>query len=232
MKLLVSVADASEASEALQGGADFIEAKDPSRGALGAVPLQTLQAIHAVVGAARPVTAALGDADDEDAVERASSSFAAAGCAFVKVGFSGIRSVARVSRLIQSAVGGASRRCGVVAVAYADRSGGTGLAPAALVDVAAQAGAIGILLDTADKSGPGLRGLVTPPALAAWVASARQAGLLVALAGKLTADDLLLVRDAGADIAGIRGAACDGGRLGRVTAARVRSMRGTVGSGR
>jgi uncharacterized protein (UPF0264 family) len=82
-----------------------------------------------------------------------------------------------------------------------------------------------LLLDTSDKSGPGLRELMTAVALARWVARAHEAGLLVALAGKLTADDLAFVRDAGADIAGVRGAACEGGRTGRVSSERVALLR-------
>ena len=35
MKLLVSVADAAEARAAIEGGADIIDAKDPTTGALG-----------------------------------------------------------------------------------------------------------------------------------------------------------------------------------------------------
>src|SRR5262249_39654673 len=77
------------------------------------------------------------------------------------------------------------------------------------------AGAAGVLLDTADKAGPGLRGLIAPRDLASWVSAAHDAGLLVALAGKLTESDLSFARDAGADIAGVRGAACDGGGGGR-----------------
>ena len=42
----------------------------------------------------------------------------------------------------------------------------------------------------------------------------------MALAGKLMTDDLAFVRDAGADIAGVRGAACEGGRIGRVSPAK------------
>ena len=64
-----------------------------------------------------------------------------------------------------------------------------------------------------------------PAALVAFVSSVREAGLFVALAGQLTADDLPFVRDAGADIAGVRGAACDGGRNGHVSAERVRALR-------
>ena len=147
----------------------------------------------------------------------------------MKVGFAGIDCAGRVAALIAAAVRGATAgsdgSAAVVAVAYADADRVASLAPAVLVEVAARAGAAGVLLDTADKLGPGLRELVEPRALAAWVAEAHEAGLLVALAGKLTADDLTFVRDAGADIAGVRGAACDGGRTGRVTADRVRLLR-------
>jgi uncharacterized protein (UPF0264 family) len=38
-------------------------------------------------------------------------------------------------------------------------------------------------------------------------------------------DDFAFVRDAGADIVGVRGAACEGGRSGRVTAERVHLLR-------
>ena len=100
----------------------------------------------------------------------------------------------------------------------------------ALVEMAASAGAVGVLLDTANKCGPGLRGLITPAALAAWVAEAHDARLAVALAGKLTADDLAFVQDAGADIAGVRGAACDNGRTGHVTAERVRALQARIQS--
>ena len=88
----------------------------------------------------------------------------------------------------------------------------------------------GSLLDTVDKDGPGLRTLISPQALARWVERAHDAGLLVALAGKLAAEDLAYVRDAGADIAGVRGAACEGGRTGRVSAEKVRRLRTLCGA--
>ena len=244
MRLLVSVANVAEASAALAGGADVIDAKNPLAGALGAVSADVLREIHATVAGARLVTAAIGDAADEAEVGRAAGAFAAAGAALVKVGFAGITRASRVEMLIRAAVRGVGARAGnggeggkpepasersdltgVVAVAYADANRAGSLAACAVVDVAARAGATGVLLDTADKSGPGLRGLMTPTALARWVAEAHDAGLLVALAGKLTADDLAFVRDAGADIAGVRGAVCDGGRTGRVSSTRVALLR-------
>lgn len=231
MRLLVSVATPGEASAALAGDADVIDAKDPTF-ALGAVSVDVLRQIHAVCAGARPVTAALGDADEDATVERAAAVMTAAGAVLVKIGFAGIADRARVSALLAAAARGAHAcgRGGVVAVAYADADRVASLAPAAFVDVAARAGAVGVLLDTADKRGPGLRTLLSPRAVAAWVARAHDAGLLVALAGKLRAEDLAYVRDAGADIAGVRGAACEGGRTGRVSAEKVRQLRSAASS--
>ncbi len=61
MKLLVSVADAAEAQAAVEGGADIIDAKDPTTGALGRVSLSVLQAIRETVASSIPLSAALGD---------------------------------------------------------------------------------------------------------------------------------------------------------------------------
>ena len=228
MQLLVSVSDSDEAAAALAGGADIIDAKDPAAGPLGAVAIAMLRQISTAVGTARFVTAAIGDAGEKDAVERAAFASATAGARLVKVGFAGTGDRQTVEALLRAAIRGASAgcdRCSVVAVAYADADRVASISPDLLIDAAAAAGASGILLDTAIKSGPGLRGLVTPEALTAWVARARQRGLMVALAGRLQLDDLDFVREAGADVAGVRGAACDGGRQGRISVEKVRALR-------
>jgi uncharacterized protein (UPF0264 family) len=228
MRLLVSVANVDDAWAALAGGADVIDAKDPHAGALGAVPARVLREIRAAVGEARPVTAAIGNASDEIAVERIAHEFAAAGATLLKVGFAGIDRASRVSALLDAAIRGAADAtaglCGVVAVAYADADRGTSPTFPKLLEVAASSRAWGVLFDTLDKSGPGVCQLVRAQPLAQWVADAHRAGLVVALAGKLTADDLPFVRDTGADIAGVRGAACEDGRAGQVSVDRVRLL--------
>jgi (5-formylfuran-3-yl)methyl phosphate synthase len=234
MQLLVSVANRADALAALAGGADFIDAKDPRKGALGAVSLDVLHEIHATVGTARPVTAAIGDASDEAAIERTAFEFAAAGAAYIKVGCAGVASAAQAETLTAAArrgvVAGSGGRAALIIAAFADLDGSASVAPAVLMDIAARAGAKGVLLDTADKNGPGLRALLNAGALAASVARAHDSGLLVALAGKLGADDLAFVHEAGADIAGVRGAACEGGRTGRVSAELVHRMRALCGA--
>jgi uncharacterized protein (UPF0264 family) len=231
MRLLVSVANAAEARDAVDGGADLIDAKNPSRGALGAVSLPTLREIHMAVAGRRTVSAALGDADDEAAIECEACEFAATGVAFVKIGFAGITSATRAEQLIISAVRGVrahGSHCSVVAVAYADSGGTTSIDPTALIDAAAGSGATGVLLDTARKQGPGLLGLVSFDQLAHWVANAHERRLTVALAGKLSADDLPVVAETGADIVGVRGAVCASGRSGPVVEARIRALKATL----
>jgi uncharacterized protein (UPF0264 family) len=224
MKLLVSVRNAIEASAVLDGGADIIDAKEPSSGALGAVALHTVQQIVATVGGARLVTAALGDAIDERQVAETAAAYARSGARLVKIGFLGISSSARVRALVATARDGAAAHADVIATAYADADRVASLNPFEVIEAADRGGAGGVLLDTADKSGPGLRGLMPLATLRSWVATAHDARLLVALAGKLTADDLEFVRDLGADVAGIRGAACDRGRTGQIRVEKVRGL--------
>ena len=64
MRLLVSVRSAAEVASAVAGGADIVDAKEPDRGALGAVSGPVLRAIAARVPAALPLSVALGDPED------------------------------------------------------------------------------------------------------------------------------------------------------------------------
>src|SRR5205823_1327156 len=104
MRLLVSVRGSVEARAAVAGGADVIDAKDPARGPLGAVRRDRLAAIRRAVGAARPVSAALGDAGDAAMVAAAAA--AARGVAFVKLGFGGVTSEAPARSLARVAARG------------------------------------------------------------------------------------------------------------------------------
>jgi uncharacterized protein (UPF0264 family) len=231
VRLLVSVSDAADARAALDGGADIVDAKDPSSGGLGAVEPSVLRAIHAAAHPHRPVSAALGDAWDEGHAERGARAAAAVGLAFVKVGFRHVVSIARVRSLVAAAVRGAraaNADTRVIAVAYADAQRAQSVAPDAIHELAASAGAAGVLLDTAFKDGGGLFAYLSPDAVGAWVEAAHAAGLLTAVAGKLDGPALVTARDLGADIVGVRGAACEGGRAGRVSAARVRALAALV----
>lgn len=228
MRLLVSVQSAMEAVAAREGGANLVDAKDPGSGALGPVTWETLREILRAVSEDRPVTAALGDAFDEETIRTRTRMASLPGVAFVKIGFPGVTSAPRIASLTAAAVDGAhDGRPGadVVGVAYADAVGATTPPIDELIGAIAGAGARGLLIDTAFKDGPGLPDLVDTDTVTGWIRRAHTAGLFVALAGKLRTHDLAWARDAGADIAGVRGAACVGGRTGQVVTERVRLLR-------
>lgn len=222
MRLLVSVASGAEAAVARNGGADVIDAKDPWGGALAPVTLDVFHDIHEAAGAT-PVSAALGDHADAGALAAMAAAFVDAGAAFVKAGFAGVESSTDVERLLKAGVAAVGRDA-MVAVAYADSPGGC-LAPELIAGAAVAAGAGGLLIDTADKERPSLFRLHPPTVVAAWIRRWQSAGLSVALAGKLAAADVSTAAALGADLAGVRGAACSGGRIGAISEARVRELK-------
>ena len=224
MRLLVSVSGPDDAAAAIEGGADIIDAKDPSQGALGAVGPSVLREIIATAGGRRPVSMALGDAPDSSVPTRLAG-LNAGDVSFVKLGFaagvSGHQGAAH-ARSLSAAL--AETGTAVVLAAYAD-AGRDRLGRDAVIEIAASCGATGVLLDTLDKrAARPVFAILDPDDVAAWVAAAQRAGLMAALAGSLGADEIALALDTGADIAGVRGAVCDSGRTGRVSAALVRAL--------
>jgi hypothetical protein len=228
MKLLVSVVDADEARAAAAAGADIVDVKNPAEGSLGAPAPAVIADVRAAVPAALPVSAAIGDMPNlPGTAALAALGAAQSGATFVKVGLWGVTTEPDAIALLR-AVRDAAAGAVVVAAAYADavRAAHSPLAPALLARVARAAGVEVCLLDTAVKDGRGLLEWLSPATLAALVADAHAAGLQIALAGALRAEDLPVIRDTGADIAGVRSAAChDGAREGRLDAERVRALR-------
>jgi len=242
MQLLVSVSNAAEARAAVQGGADIIDAKDPLAGALGAVRPDVMARIRRAVDSSL-VTAALGDAEftagsptaratSHEILEQLARELVARGARLVKVGFPDVSDPKQVGDIVARlarACASVDRGSGVIAVAYADAAvEGQRIDCGRLLSIAAGSGARGALVDTADKRGPGLLELWNIAALEAWVSEAHSYGLTAAVAGKLRLDDLAGVAETGADIAGVRGAACVGGRMGRVSSERVRALAARV----
>jgi len=235
VRLLISVSNEAEARAAIDGGADIIDAKEPARGPLGAVSTTTLREIVRAIDGRLPVSAALGDAADEKAVALAARRAAAERLAYVKIGFAGVSDASRVESLIAAAVHGAgmvSTSAGVIAVAYADasRQDVASLSPWWLVEAAERSGAVGVLLDTAVKSSVGVFEVMSLAHVAGWIRHAHEADLTVAVAGGLAGADLSILRALGADVAGVRGAACEGGdRLGEVSRANVAALARAAG---
>ncbi len=227
--LLVSVRDAAEAAAAVTAGAAIIDVKEPDRGPLGCADAAVAVAVRRVVAGQAATTIACGElAAGVDAIvqhvaaiiDTARTEGASLG---VKAGPAGMgidRWREAYHRLATRLPGGTEP----VAVAYADWWRAASPPPEVMLVAAARAGAATVLIDTFDKTGPGLFAAVGFETAAAWRAMAAAAGVRLALAGRLTAADIAAGFRLGADICGVRSAACQGGRHGCLDPARVRGL--------
>jgi (5-formylfuran-3-yl)methyl phosphate synthase len=211
VRLLVSVVSAAEARRALAGGADIIDVKDPAQGPLGAPSPRVVSEVVAEVGAAAPVSVALGDLPNlPHTAALAARGAALTGADYVKVGLRGVSGLDDAVALMRAVADAVDARTAVIAAAYADAAvlDPPALIPEWLPDVVDRAGIAGALVDTFAKDGRGLYAWLAEPELSELIARTRSAGGSFAVAGQLTLSDLCRVE---ADIVGVRSAVCRGG---------------------
>lgn len=221
--LLASVSDVEEAVLVGACGADWIDVKDPGSGALGAAPLETVCAIVRQVGGRLPVSATIGDCwSSPELIAPRVQRLARTGVDYAKAPLDA-RDVD--STTLAEIVAAKAAGLPLIIVCMAERP-----PRIADIDALAAAGVAGVMLDTADKQGPRLAELLSPAALAEFVARGRAHGLLVGLAGRLSAQDVPGLIALGADYLGFRSALCPAAarstRIGRAeTAALVATLR-------
>jgi len=233
--LLVSVRDAAEAAEALDGGAAIIDVKEPRHGPLGAAEPEAIAAVARVVGTRRPWTMACGELGGDAADESVAGSIrsrldrmlallegSAVPPAAVKIGLAGAAGTDWQRRLVaifESLPAGSDR----VAVAYADWQQAGAPSPPEVIAAAAGLNCPVLLIDTFDKTSGGLFACCPPGMPATWVAAARAARLQVALAGRITPAEIRSAWGLRPDVVALRSAVCFNGRGGAVQAGLVRS---------
>ncbi len=206
-RLLVSVRDCGEALAALEAGADFIDLKEPSLGALGAVDPATVSACVTMVAGRRPVSATIGDVPfHAAAVLPPVLAHVAAGVDYIKIGIAE-EGDARpcLDALSQLSKDGVK----MVAVFFADAMP----ASVTVADIAA-AGFAGAMLDTARKAEGRLTDIMGLARISAFVADARRHGLMTGLAGSLDAAAAAAIAPLRPDYLGFRGALCRAGNRG------------------
>jgi (5-formylfuran-3-yl)methyl phosphate synthase len=217
--LLVSVRSADEALAALAGGADLIDVKEPTRGPLGRADARAIAEVVGAVAGRVPVSAALGEWVDWDHTP------IPAGVAFVKWGLAGLKESAERGA---AQIWANAQPAWPVLVAYADYERAGSPPPEFLAELASKLRFSAYLLDTAIKDGA---------ALLAWIAEATlcrirfglgQAGVQLALAGSLDTNSICTLAPIDPDWFAVRGAACDGGREGRISTDRVRAIKKVI----
>lgn len=180
--------------------ADIIDLKNPSQGALGALPHATVEAVVRYVDGHKPVSATVGDLPMvPEVLCEAVAAMAATGVNIVKVGFFGFDHHVDCAKALSVL----TTQCNIVAVMFADQKPEFSMIP-----VLADAGFHGVMLDTADKSVGGLRHWLDDPAIQQFVDMAVAADLLTGLAGALRSADISALSEINPDYLGFRGALC------------------------
>jgi (5-formylfuran-3-yl)methyl phosphate synthase len=222
--------DEQEALEAIRGGADIVDVKNPKEGALGASFPWIIKRIREVTPKNVEVSCTLGDLPNlPGSVALAATGAAFLGVNYIKVSLLKVQTKTDAIGLMENvvmAVKNHNKTINVVAAGFADANCVQSVEPLLIPQVARAAGCDFAMLDTALKDGKTLFDFLNVEQLRAFVDETHSYGLKAALAGSLKKEHLSALCGLGVDIAGVRGAACtNSDRVnGRITKSKVQEL--------
>jgi uncharacterized protein (UPF0264 family) len=222
-RLMVSARTVVDALVAVESGADLVDLKEPRNGALGMAPGDVVAAAVRAMPPSVPLALSLGEWRDWSGRGVAVPRPPRPG-AYFKVGLAGLGSARgdlwradyRRWRARVAAAAGPAAAPRWVAVLYADWQAAASPPPGEVVDLAREGFAV-LLVDTFEKRAPrsplgGLFDALDGAAIGAVVRDAQGLGLEAALSGSLTDAGVARAAALGADVVGVRAAACHGRR--------------------
>jgi uncharacterized protein (UPF0264 family) len=227
--LLVSVRNRDEAETALTGGADVIDIKEPSRGSLGAADAESIAAVVDVVDGRVPISVAAGELLDWPVTRSPQFIDAVVGrVSFIKFGLAGCIDEHNWPTRWRSAIDAFCGTVQPVAVAYADWRAACAPTPADVLAHAIACGCPVLLIDTWSKSVGDLFDRLPAESMTELARRVRAAGIHLALAGSLKQSSLAEAVRYRPSLLAVRGAACEGDRIGKISLARVAALRAAL----
>jgi len=235
--LLISPIDTEEAHEAIEGGADIIDVKNPKEGSLGASFPWIIKSVREMTPNTMQLSATLGDVPYKPGtVSLAAVGAVVSGADYIKVGLYGTKNSQQafdVMKNVVKAVNEYRDDAFVVASGYADAYRVGAVEPMEIPELAAEAGADLAMVDTAIKDGKNLFDFMDKEKLAKFVDEIHDHGMMAALAGSIKEEHLPFLKGLKCDVVGVRGAACIGGdrnsgRIHRSAVARLKNIMGNI----
>lgn len=215
MLLLISPINTEEALEAIEGGADIVDVKNPKEGSLGASFPWIIKSVREMTPQDMLVSATLGDVPYKPGtVSLAAMGALVSGADYIKVGLYGTSNYDEALEVMENVVRTVRENSSdavVVASGYADAHRVGAISPMEIPKVAADAGADLAMVDTAVKDGKTLFDFMDMDDLQKFVSEIHDYGLKSALAGSVKKEQLKPLYDINCDVVGVRGAACVGG---------------------
>lgn len=222
--------DEGEALEAIEGGANIIDVKNPKEGSLGANFPWVIKKIREITPQNIEISCAIGDVPNlPGTISLAALGAAVTGADYIKTGLLGLRTKEDAIYLMQNVtrtIREHKSSIKVVVAGYADSRRVGSVDPLLIPEIAYEAESDYAMIDTAIKDGRTLFDFLSIGQLRSFVNRTHEYKLKAALAGSLRKDDLPAIHALGADVVGLRGAACtNGDRLnGRITRENVKTL--------
>lgn len=199
---LASVDNLEDAITVSDYGADIIDLKDPSQGALGGLTIENIHTVVDHLWEKSIVSATVGDLEaDVSLILDNIGKVADTGVDYVKVG---MFSQQHITECLPTFEYHARRGIKIIAVLFADID----FDIQATVKACKKAHLTGVMMDTAGKNAGSLLLHRKINELTTFIQSAKQLGLLTGLAGSLREDDIHTLLPINPDYIGFRTALC------------------------
>jgi len=217
--MLASVNSVDEALLVLSAEVNIIDLKQPALGALGALDLDDIKQIVAVIAGRRPVSATIGDLPMQpEIVFNAVHTMAETGVDYIKIGFfpgdDWLGTLKKLSTLVP-------QKQALIAVLFADTQ-----PDLTILATLKASGFVGVMLDTMDKQQGSLTQVMTAEQIATFVSQAKELKLLCGLAGSLRLTDIPELIAYHPDYLGFRGALCqEHNRVGQLNQIAVQAIK-------
>lgn len=209
-RLLVSVRNREEALIAHQSGADLIDLKEPLKGSLGMVDLDTAQSIAEELPSST-LSLALGELSDWR--DRKTVPPIPTAYQYLKLGLANQVSRPEWKRdwqqFRQRIELQSNQSFDWIAVVYADHLAANSPSPEEIITAAIESGCRGVLFDTWSKESGSLVDHLTTAQLTNYSSLIHSAGLLSAFAGSLRREHLEALLPIAPSIIAVRGAVCE-----------------------
>ena len=218
-QLLISVTSVAEAQVALENGADIIDLKNPSSGALGALPLNKIEEIIDFIDGQKLVSATIGDVPMQpevifDCVTKLTNTKVD----FIKIGFFKSDNYQSTLDKLKSIT---AKGVKLIAVLFAEYEYSD-----SLIKAIQQAGFNGVMLDTAQKNGNTFMYYRSAVDCKEFAKKVLEFGMSFGLAGSLQLQHVVAAKKLNPTYIGFRGGVCDedkrefGLNLGKIRAIR------------
>lgn len=198
-KLLTSIKSLSEISLVLNKGVDIIDFKDPSVGALGALPLRQINFFLKSIPSHQLTSATIGNVYDIKTIKEKVINLSKTKVDFIKIGFFFDNKKLKFLKNLKKNV----KNKKIIAVLFADNKPSV-----KIIKEIKKAKFDGILIDTKNKNNGNLRSYLNKKNLKDLIKASKNENLSIGLAGSLNIKDIDPLIKLQPDYLGFRGALC------------------------